>query len=64
MEQLRLMRQLEGLRAKLDLGTREDMIPKLSSKDQGEGRGPRSRQVGQGPTGVSQDPLPFDSGIL
>ncbi|XP_032963021.1 protein ERGIC-53-like isoform X2 [Rhinolophus ferrumequinum] len=36
-EQLRLASQLEGMRAKLGLGTQEDMIPKLSSKDQEEG---------------------------
>lgn len=33
-------RQPEGLQARLALGTREDMIPKLNSKDQEEGRGP------------------------
>ncbi|XP_074184390.1 protein ERGIC-53-like isoform X3 [Rhinolophus sinicus] len=62
MEQLRLARQLEGLRAKLDLGTREDMIPKLSSKDQGEGeRIPdleetlgRHRQILQALQGLSE----------
>nr|KAF6485206.1 lectin, mannose binding 1 like [Rousettus aegyptiacus] len=37
MEQLRLARQLEGLRARLALGIREDTIPKLSSEDQEEG---------------------------
>lgn len=45
-EQLRLARQLEGLRARLAVGIGEDTIPKLSSKDQEEGRGPRNRQVG------------------
>ncbi|KAM5340275.1 LOW QUALITY PROTEIN: protein ERGIC-53-like, partial [Glossophaga mutica] len=40
-KQLRLVRQLEGQRARLVPGTREDMIPKLGSK---EGRGPGSRQ--------------------
>lgn len=64
MEKLRLVRQLEGLQAKLALSTREDLIPKLSSKDQEEGRGPGGRQVGHGPIQVSQDPLPFDSGVL
>ncbi|XP_058593023.1 protein ERGIC-53-like isoform X1 [Neofelis nebulosa] len=37
MEQLRLVKQLEGLRARLALGTREDVIPKLSSEVQEEG---------------------------
>ncbi|XP_039094147.1 protein ERGIC-53-like [Hyaena hyaena] len=37
MEQLRLLKQLEGLRARLALGTREDVIPKLSSEVQEEG---------------------------
>ncbi|KAM5243118.1 LOW QUALITY PROTEIN: protein ERGIC-53-like [Hipposideros larvatus] len=37
MEKLCLVRQLERLRAKLARGTREDLIPKLSSKDQEEG---------------------------
>ncbi|KAF5925254.1 hypothetical protein HPG69_001698 [Diceros bicornis minor] len=36
-EQLRLARQLEGLRARLALGTEEDMIPKLSFEAQEEG---------------------------
>lgn len=49
MEELRLARQLEGLRARLALGTREDVIPQLSSEVQDEGRDPGSRQVGQGP---------------
>nr|XP_060474032.1 protein ERGIC-53-like isoform X2 [Panthera onca] len=38
MEQLRLVKQLEGLRARLALGTREDVIPKLSSEVQEEGK--------------------------
>lgn len=38
MEQLRLARQLEGLRARLGLGTREDVTPKSGSEAQGEGR--------------------------
>ncbi|XP_017730437.1 PREDICTED: protein ERGIC-53-like isoform X2 [Rhinopithecus bieti] len=37
MEQLRLARQLEGLRARLGLGTREDVTPKSGSEAQGEG---------------------------
>ncbi|EFB20240.1 hypothetical protein PANDA_012091, partial [Ailuropoda melanoleuca] len=37
MEELRLARQLEGLRARLALGTREDVIPQLSSEAQEEG---------------------------
>uniref|UniRef100_A0A452TED3 Lectin, mannose binding 1 like n=1 Tax=Ursus maritimus TaxID=29073 RepID=A0A452TED3_URSMA len=37
MEELRLARQLEGLRARLALGTREDVIPQLSSEVQDEG---------------------------
>uniref|UniRef100_A0A8C0T9C2 Complexin 3 n=1 Tax=Canis lupus familiaris TaxID=9615 RepID=A0A8C0T9C2_CANLF len=37
MEERRLARQLEGLRARLALGTREDAMPKLSSKVQEEG---------------------------
>uniref|UniRef100_A0A8C3W787 Lectin, mannose binding 1 like n=1 Tax=Catagonus wagneri TaxID=51154 RepID=A0A8C3W787_9CETA len=37
MEQLRLARQLEGLRARLALGTEEDTIPKPNSKVQEEG---------------------------
>uniref|UniRef100_A0A673UM84 Lectin, mannose binding 1 like n=1 Tax=Suricata suricatta TaxID=37032 RepID=A0A673UM84_SURSU len=37
MEQLRLLKQLEGLRARLGLGAREDVIPKLSSEVQEEG---------------------------
>nr|XP_054388884.1 protein ERGIC-53-like [Pongo abelii] len=37
MEQLRLARQLEGLRARLGLGTREDVTPKSDSEAQGEG---------------------------
>lgn len=49
MEQLHQARQLEGLQARLALDTREDMIPKLSSKDQEEGRSSGSRQVGKGP---------------
>ncbi|XP_032449482.1 protein ERGIC-53-like isoform X8 [Lynx canadensis] len=36
MEQLRLVKQLAGLRARLALGTREDVIPKLSSEVQEE----------------------------
>uniref|UniRef100_A0A8C6B9U6 Lectin, mannose binding 1 like n=1 Tax=Monodon monoceros TaxID=40151 RepID=A0A8C6B9U6_MONMO len=36
-EQLRLARQLEGLRARLALGTKEDMIPKLNCEVQEEG---------------------------
>ncbi|XP_032449478.1 protein ERGIC-53-like isoform X4 [Lynx canadensis] len=38
MEQLRLVKQLAGLRARLALGTREDVIPKLSSEVQEEGK--------------------------
>ncbi|XP_053079692.1 protein ERGIC-53-like isoform X1 [Acinonyx jubatus] len=38
MEQLRLVKQLEGLRARLALGAREDVIPKLSSEVQEEGK--------------------------
>ncbi|XP_041590814.1 protein ERGIC-53-like isoform X5 [Vulpes lagopus] len=37
MEERRLARQLEGLRVRLALGTREDAMPKLSSKVQEEG---------------------------
>uniref|UniRef100_A0A2I3T1S3 Lectin, mannose binding 1 like n=1 Tax=Pan troglodytes TaxID=9598 RepID=A0A2I3T1S3_PANTR len=37
MQQLRLARQLEGLRARLGLGTREDVTPKSDSEAQGEG---------------------------
>ncbi|XP_072868057.1 protein ERGIC-53-like [Chlorocebus sabaeus] len=37
MEQLRLVRQLEGLRARLDLGTRADVTPESGSEAQGEG---------------------------
>uniref|UniRef100_A0A9L0RIY0 Lectin, mannose binding 1 like n=1 Tax=Equus caballus TaxID=9796 RepID=A0A9L0RIY0_HORSE len=37
MEQLRLARQLEGLQARLALGTKEDMVPKLKSEAQEEG---------------------------
>lgn len=44
MEQLRLVKQLAGLRARLALGAREDVIPKLSSEVQEEGRDPGSRQ--------------------
>ncbi|XP_057580980.1 protein ERGIC-53-like [Hippopotamus amphibius kiboko] len=36
-EQLRLARQLEGLRARLALGTKENMIPKLNYEVQEEG---------------------------
>lgn len=49
MEQLRLARQLEGLRARLALGIREDTIPKLSSKDQEEGRGQGAGRWGRSP---------------
>ncbi|XP_035117728.1 protein ERGIC-53-like isoform X2 [Callithrix jacchus] len=37
MEQLRLERQLEGLRARLGLGTREDVTPKSDSEAQDDG---------------------------
>uniref|UniRef100_A0A2K5EAH2 Lectin, mannose binding 1 like n=1 Tax=Aotus nancymaae TaxID=37293 RepID=A0A2K5EAH2_AOTNA len=37
MEQLRLARQLEGLRARLGLGTREDITPKSDSEAQEDG---------------------------
>ncbi|XP_003944825.2 LOW QUALITY PROTEIN: protein ERGIC-53-like [Saimiri boliviensis] len=37
MEQLRLARQLEGLRARLGLGTREDVTPKSDSEAQEDG---------------------------
>ncbi|CAD7672653.1 unnamed protein product [Nyctereutes procyonoides] len=42
MEECRLARQLEGLQARLALGTREDVMPKLSSKVQEE----RERRFG------------------
>lgn len=47
-EQLRLEKQLEGLRARLGLGTKEDVTPKLNYGVQEEGRDPGNRQVGQG----------------
>ncbi|EQB78094.1 lectin, mannose-binding, 1-like protein [Camelus ferus] len=43
-EHLRLARQLKGLQARLALGTKEDMIPKLNSEVQEEGRDPESKQ--------------------
>uniref|UniRef100_A0A8D1LVI1 L-type lectin-like domain-containing protein n=1 Tax=Sus scrofa TaxID=9823 RepID=A0A8D1LVI1_PIG len=64
MEQLRLARQLEGLRARLALGTKEDTILKPNSKVQEEGRDSGNRQVVQGPIRVSQDLLPFRPGVL
>uniref|UniRef100_A0A8D0PCJ1 L-type lectin-like domain-containing protein n=1 Tax=Sus scrofa TaxID=9823 RepID=A0A8D0PCJ1_PIG len=51
MEQLRLARQLEGLRARLALGTKEDTILKPNSKVQEEGRDSGNRQVVQGARG-------------
>lgn len=39
MEELRLARQLEGLWAKLALGTKEHVIPQRSSEVQEEGKG-------------------------
>ena len=48
MEQLRLAKQLEGLRATLGLGVKEDMTPKLNYGVQEDGRDPGNRQVGQG----------------
>lgn len=45
MEQLRLARQLEGLWARLALHAKEDVMPKLSSETQSEGRDPGSRRV-------------------
>ena len=48
MEQLRLAKQLEGLQARLGLGTKEDMTPELNYGVWEEGRDPENRQVGQG----------------
>ncbi|KAI4535366.1 hypothetical protein MG293_014592 [Ovis ammon polii] len=44
MEQLHLAKQLEGLRATLGLGTKEDMTPKLNYGVQEDGRDPGNRQ--------------------
>lgn len=49
MEQLRLARQLEGLQARLALGTKEDMVPKLKSEAQEEGRDPGNTRWGRDP---------------
>ncbi|XP_030891572.1 protein ERGIC-53-like [Leptonychotes weddellii] len=62
MEELRLARQLEGLRAKLALGPRKDAIPQLSSEVQEEGERSfgleemlgRHRQILQALQGLSQ----------
>ena len=48
MEQLRLAKPLEGLQARLGLGTKEDMTPELNYGVWEEGRDPENRQVGQG----------------
>ncbi|KAI4572965.1 hypothetical protein MJG53_012803 [Ovis ammon polii x Ovis aries] len=45
MEQLHLAKQLEGLRATLGLGTKEDMTPKLNYGVQEDGRDPGNRQT-------------------